>query len=166
NRELPLIIGQLQVLPRHWWQERDLSRRDTAPVLEDIAVLETAEDGRSITVTLNEGEGLPSAEDVGPSWDAQEAPAAGTPTFRIEDARRLVVALDEPATAELLTALRTLKVLPAKRDFTRTSLEPPLGSGPYRIASFAAGRSVRYERIRDWWAADLPVTRGLYNFDA
>ena len=51
------------------------------------------------------------------------------------------------------------------RDFTQTTLEPPLGSGPYRIASFEPGRSITYERVRDYWAADLPVMVGRHNFD-
>ncbi|HHX35167.1 MAG TPA: ABC transporter substrate-binding protein [Gammaproteobacteria bacterium] len=53
----------------------------------------------------------------------------------------------------------------AERDFTKTSLEPPLGSGPYRLTRVDAGRSLRYERVADWWAKDLPVSKGLYNFD-
>lgn len=166
NRELPLIVGQLQILPKHWWQERDLSKQASSPALETVATLATAEDGRHIEVTLNEGENLPSAEDVRLSWQAQDLPGLASVTdMRIDDDKHLVVVLDTPAAPELLDALRSLKILPAKRDFTRTSLEPPLGSGPYRIASYAAGRSVRYERVKDWWAADLPVTRGLYNFD-
>ncbi|MBM7062044.1 ABC transporter substrate-binding protein [Pseudomonas sp. UL073] len=73
NRELPLILGQLQVVPKHWWQGRD---------------------------------------------------------------------------------------------FSKTSLEIPLGSGPYRVASLESGRTIRYERVKDWWGKDLPVSRGQYNFDA
>lgn len=42
---------------------------------------------------------------------------------------------------------------------------PPLGSGPYRISKVDAGRSITFERVKDWWAKDLPVSRGLYNFD-
>ncbi|GAB3448120.1 hypothetical protein GCM10027396_20900 [Insolitispirillum peregrinum] len=51
------------------------------------------------------------------------------------------------------------------KDFSASTLEPPVGSGPYRLKSFEAGRHVVYERVADWWAKDLPVTRGLYNFD-
>ena len=50
-------------------------------------------------------------------------------------------------------------------EFNRTSLEPPLGSGPYRVADLEAGRSITYERVADYWAADLPVNRGCWNFD-
>jgi microcin C transport system substrate-binding protein len=51
------------------------------------------------------------------------------------------------------------------RDVSKTTLEPVLGAGPYRIASVDAGRSIVYERVKDYWAADLPVNKGLYNFD-
>jgi microcin C transport system substrate-binding protein len=62
-----------------------------------------------------------------------------------------------------------LPVLPKhyweKRDFTKPTLDPPVGSGPYRIESFEAGRSVTYVRDKTYWAANLPVMRGRYNFE-
>ena len=51
------------------------------------------------------------------------------------------------------------------RDISRTTLEPPLASGAYRIRTLDPGRSITYERVADYWAADLPVNRGLNNFD-
>ncbi len=51
------------------------------------------------------------------------------------------------------------------RDFEATTLEPPLGSGPYRITVVQPGRSITYERVEDYWAADLPQQRGTFNFD-
>lgn len=51
------------------------------------------------------------------------------------------------------------------RDFEDTTLEPPLSSGPYRIRELVAGQSVVYERVEDYWAKDLPMISGLYNFD-
>ncbi|TBU73927.1 hypothetical protein DNK06_19850 [Pseudomonas daroniae] len=70
---------------------------------------------------------------------------------------------------ELPLILGQLAVLPkhwwASRDFSRGGLEPPLGSGPYRIAGFSPNSSIRFERVKDWWAKDLPVARGQYNFD-
>jgi microcin C transport system substrate-binding protein len=51
------------------------------------------------------------------------------------------------------------------RDFERTTLEPPLGSGPYRIADFEAGRFVVLERVPDYWGRDLPVNIGQNNFE-
>ena len=53
----------------------------------------------------------------------------------------------------------------ATRDFTKGNLEFPLGSGPYKVAQVSAGRSVRYERVKDYWGKDLPINKGLYNFD-
>ncbi|MCK9533506.1 MAG: extracellular solute-binding protein [Pseudomonas sp.] len=71
---------------------------------------------------------------------------------------------------ELPLILGQLQILPkhwwAERDFSKTSLEAPLGSGPYRLTRVEAGRSLHYQRVSDWWAQDLPVARGLYNFDA
>ena len=78
NRELPQIVGQLPVLPKHWWEGTDKSGR--------------------------------------------------------------------------------------KRDVTQTTLEPPLGSGPYRLKDFAAGRTLVYEKFDDYWGKDLNVTIGTRNF--
>ncbi|WP_420042813.1 extracellular solute-binding protein [Denitrificimonas caeni] len=70
---------------------------------------------------------------------------------------------------ELPLILGQLQILPkhwwAERDFSKTSLETPLGSGPYRLTRVDAGRSLEYKRVKDWWGQDLPVSRGLYNFD-
>ncbi|MEQ9636772.1 MAG: extracellular solute-binding protein [Devosia marina] len=79
NRELPLILGQLLVLPQHWWEG-----------------------------TNAEGE---------------------------------------------------------TRSIAESTLEPPLGSGPYRLASFDAGRSITYQRVEDYWGIDHPTQIGQNNFD-
>lgn len=50
-------------------------------------------------------------------------------------------------------------------DFAKTTVEPPLGSGPYRIRALEPGRYIVYERVSDYWARELPVNRGRYNFD-
>jgi microcin C transport system substrate-binding protein len=78
NRELPQIVGQLQVLPKHWWQGTDKSGN--------------------------------------------------------------------------------------KRDVTQTTLEPPLGSGPYRVKEFAPGRTIIYEKVADYWGNNLNTKIGTYNF--
>jgi microcin C transport system substrate-binding protein len=50
-------------------------------------------------------------------------------------------------------------------NFEETTLDPPLGSGPYKVGKFESGRYIEYERVPNWWGADLPVMRGQYNFD-
>ena len=52
-----------------------------------------------------------------------------------------------------------------EHDITKTTLIPPLGSGPYRISQVEPGRSITYERVKDYWGRNLPVNRGMYNFD-
>jgi microcin C transport system substrate-binding protein len=79
NRELPQIVGQLNVLPKHWWEGTDASGK--------------------------------------------------------------------------------------KRDVASTTLEPPLGNGAYRIKEFVAGRTIAYERVKDYWGKDLNVNIGRDNFD-
>ncbi|MFI4949265.1 MAG: extracellular solute-binding protein [Alphaproteobacteria bacterium] len=53
----------------------------------------------------------------------------------------------------------------AGRDFTKTTLDPPLGSGPYKVDALDPGRSITYKRVADYWGADLPVNKGRYNVD-
>jgi microcin C transport system substrate-binding protein len=53
----------------------------------------------------------------------------------------------------------------AERPFDATTLEPPLGSGPYKVGRFEPGRYIAFERVKDWWGAELPVARGQHNFD-
>jgi microcin C transport system substrate-binding protein len=53
----------------------------------------------------------------------------------------------------------------AKQAFDQTTLEIPLGSGPYKVGRFEVGRFIEFERLKDWWGANLPVARGVNNFD-
>lgn len=53
----------------------------------------------------------------------------------------------------------------ANRAFDENPLDVPLGSGPYKVGKYEINRYVEFERVKDWWAADLPVSRGMYNFD-
>lgn len=70
---------------------------------------------------------------------------------------------------ELPLIVGQMPILPkhywATRDFSKTTLEPPLGSGPYRIKNFEPGRYIVYERVESYWGADIPVNVGQYNFD-
>ena len=90
--------------------------------------------------------------------------------------REVTFTFDGPGNRELPQIVGQLTVLPKawwggtdkdgkKRDITQTTLEPPMGGGPYRIKDFTAGRDITYERVKDYWAKDLNVSVGMYNFD-
>ncbi len=70
---------------------------------------------------------------------------------------------DLPLTVASLPILS--KAYYATHDFEQTTLEPPLGSGPYKLGEFRQGAFVSYRRRVDYWAKDLPVTRGRFNFE-
>jgi microcin C transport system substrate-binding protein len=53
----------------------------------------------------------------------------------------------------------------ANRPFDESTLDAPLGSGPYKVGKYEINRFVEFDRVKDWWAADLPVNRGSFNFD-
>ena len=103
----------------------------------------------------------------------------GTPFYRtfyadvdrVEALSQHVVRFTLSATdnRELPLILGQIRVLPehywAERSFDRTTLEPPVGSGPYRIESVDPGRSLTYRRVEGNWDEDLPVRVGQYNFD-
>ncbi|WP_043622743.1 extracellular solute-binding protein [Ensifer sp. ZNC0028] len=89
--------------------------------------------------------------------------------------RDVTFRFDEKNNHELPNILGQFPILPKhwwegvddkgnKRDISRTTLEPVMGSGPYRIASFQAGGSIRFERRDDYWGKNLNVNVGQYNF--
>jgi microcin C transport system substrate-binding protein len=53
----------------------------------------------------------------------------------------------------------------ATHPFDESTLDIPLGSGPYKVGKFEVNRYIEFERIKDWWGGDLPVSRGIYNYD-
>ena len=123
-------------------------------------------DGKPVTV-----------EDV--IWSLETLREKGAPFYRyyyknvksVEAAgeRRVKFTFDQTINRELPLIIGQLPILPKHyfegREFDRTTLEPPLGSGPYRIKSFEPGRTLVYERVADYWGADLAVNRGSNNFD-
>ncbi len=89
--------------------------------------------------------------------------------------RDVIFTFDRPGNRELPQIVGQLPVLPKhwwegsdakgrKRDVTQTSLEPPLGSGPYRLTEFAPGRTIVYEKDAKYWGKDLNVSIGSNNF--
>ncbi len=81
---------------------------------------------------------------------------------------RVRFVFDGTTNRELPLIVGQLPVLPKHywegRDFEKTTLDPPLGSGPYRIKSVDPGRSIVYERVPDYWGAEIPVNKGRNNF--
>src|SRR4051794_39915317 len=90
--------------------------------------------------------------------------------------RDIKFTFDAPGNREMPTIVGALTVLPKhwwegtdaqgrKRDVGATTLEPPLGSAAYRIKEFVAGRSIRLERVKDYWGVNVPSQIGTNNFD-
>lgn len=144
--------------------------------------IEIAGDRRSVAFELREDarwhDGRPvTADDV--VWTFETLRTQGRPFYRAywadvteavaEGPRRVVFRFRSNENRELAQILGQISVLPKHwwegRDFTRPITEPPLGSGPYRIARFEQNRTVVYERVPDYWARNLGTRRGLYNFD-
>lgn len=106
--------------------------------------------------------------------------AKGHPRYRLRFADVTEAVADDPLkvtfrfrenalTRDLPLLVATLPILSQKsfegRKFDETTLQPLLGSGPYRMAKVVPGRSVTYERVKNHWAENLPVHKGRYNFN-
>jgi microcin C transport system substrate-binding protein len=143
---------------------------------------EVADDGMSVTFNLRPearfSDGSPiTADDVVFSFhtlkekghpiyhqmlrDVTKAEAIDPHTVRYTFEGELV--RDLPLTVAGLPVLS--KAYYAEQPFAETTLDPPLGSGPYVVDNFAQGRTIVYKRNPDYWAKDLPVNKGRWNFD-
>ena len=125
---------------------------------------------------FNDGQPI-TAEDV--VWTFQTLTTKGHPQYKARYAdvtkveklgeRRVKFTFKDGTNRELPVIMGGLVVLPKHywqdRDFERASLDPPLGSGQYRIANVDPGRSISYQRVKDYWGAKLPINVGRYNFD-
>ncbi len=123
-------------------------------------------DGKSIT-----------PEDV--VWSFNTLIEKGTPSYRFYYAdverveavgnRAVRFQFKNKGNRELPLIVGDLPILPKhywqENDITKTTLTPPLGSGPYKIKRFDAGRYYELERVADYWGKNLPVNRGINNFD-
>ena len=144
--------------------------------------VETPEDRSWVKFTLrrdarwHDGEPI-TADDV--IWTFNILLAKGAPFYRFYygsvakaeklDGRTVKFTFKAGENRELPLIIGQLAVLPKHyweaRDFSKTTLEPPLGSGPYRVKEFEANRYVAYERVTDYWGKNLPVNIGRNNFD-
>lgn len=143
---------------------------------------EVAPDRMSVTFKLRPearfSDGSPvTADDVAFTFDILKA--KGHPAYRIglRDVAKAVIV--DPTTVrfefqgelvrDLPLAVAGLEILPkayyATQPFEETTLKVPVGSGPYTISDFKQGGHVTYKRRADYWARDLPVNRGRYNFE-
>ncbi|MFU8817759.1 MAG: ABC transporter substrate-binding protein, partial [Pseudomonadales bacterium] len=148
---------------------------------EGIAV---ADDGAWIAFLLREGarwhDGRPmTVRDYAFSFDVYAEQASPTIRLAMAPFERLEILNEREIRYWVREEMRQQPSLPLRigamavlpehywesRDITRSTLEPPLGSGPYRIKSFKTGRQITFERVDDYWGRDLPVNRGRYNFD-
>ena len=145
--------------------------------------IEVADDRSWVAFTLRPEarwqDGKPiTAEDVVWTFNTLTGPGA-QPFFKAywhdvteviaESQRRVKFKFGVTGNAELPLIVAEMVVLPkhywADRTFDETSLEPPLGSGPYKISTVEAGRKIVYDRNPNWWGKDLPYFQGFYNFD-
>ena len=145
--------------------------------------IEYPEDRSWVIYTLREearfADGEPvGAEDV--AWTIEALKTEGNPRYRIQlesvlgaevlSDREVKVSFDPNAqTRDLISTVGQLYILPKHYyetvEFNRSTLEPPLGSGPYVISEVDAGRNITYCRNPGYWAADLNVNVGHWNFD-
>ncbi len=146
------------------------------------SVVELPADGRGVAFEMNPDarwhDGRPvTAADV--AWTFGVLRQYGRPFYRAywadveevstEGEHRAVFRFRSDQNRELAYILGEMPVLPKHwwegRDFGRPLLEAPLGSGPYRVERFEAGRSVTYRRVPSYWARERPTMRGTANFD-
>lgn len=146
--------------------------------------VERADDNSAITFNLRSiakwQDGKPvTADDV--VWTFNALMKDGSPFYKayyadIKDAvaespTRVTFHFKTNENNELPMIIGQMPVLPkhfftnGKNNFAQTTLNAPLGSGPYKVASVAPGRSITYAKVENWWGKDLPVFKGRYNFD-
>lgn len=140
------------------------------------------EDRSSITFILNPKarfhDGTPiTTDDVAFSYETLKT--YGKPNTRVVyglvetvdtiDKQTIRFNFSDDADRETPMILALMPVLPkhywADKEFDSTTLNTPLGSGPYKISAIDPGKKITFEKVDDYWANDLPVNRGHYNFD-
>jgi peptide/nickel transport system substrate-binding protein len=183
----PLIVLGVapDVVPRYVLQSLMMRSADEPFTIYGLIArsVEMPEDRSFITFNLDPrarfSDGHPlTAEDVRFSFEALKA--HGKPFHRssfsqvkaveILDPHRIRFDLSGSSDRELpLLIGMTMPIFPAHatrmETFDKTSLTPPIGSGPYALTEVKPGERVVLTRRKDYWGEDLPVTRGLYNFD-
>lgn len=128
------------------------------------------------SATWHDGQPI-TADDV--KWTFDTLMTKGSPSYRfyyadvaqvdVLNAHTVKFTFKNGDNRELPLIIGQLAILPKHywqdRDFEKTTLEPPLGSGAYKIGKFEPGRYIEYDRVADYWGKDLPVNVGQNNFD-
>ena len=118
-----------------------------------------------------------TADDV--VWSFNTLMTKGHPYFRsyyasvksavAESPTRVRFTFNMTGNRELPLIIGQLPILPEHfwkgKDFEKSTTDIPLGSGPYKVKSVDSGHRITYERVKDWWAKDLPIVKGMYNFN-
>ncbi len=144
--------------------------------------IKTPDDRSSVTFTINPRarfqNGAPiTADDV--IFSIRTLREKGRPNHRLYykqvvrmerlGIRKIKLVFKDASNRELPLIMGLMPILSRqyyqKHEFEKTTLTPPLGSGPYRVKAVDQGRSITYERVADYWARDLAVNKGQYNFD-
>jgi microcin C transport system substrate-binding protein len=118
-----------------------------------------------------------TAHDV--AWSINTLKAKGHPLVQVQmrdvkgaealDDGTVAVTFAEKRARDVPLYVASLPIFSKKyyetRPFDESTLETPLGSGPYKVGKFEVNRFIEYERVKDWWGANLPVCRGYFNYD-
>lgn len=162
-----------------------MARSEDEPASEYPLIAESADlaaDKLSVLYTLRKEARFHDGTPITPAdlvWTFDTLRTKGAPMYRsyygdvtkveVEGERGVRFRFKNADNRELPTILGEMPVLSkaywASRDFEKTTLDPPLGSGPYKIDAVEPGRSITYRRVADYWGADLPVNKGRNNVD-
>jgi len=144
--------------------------------------VKVAEDFSSVSFKINpkarfhDGEQI-KAKDVKFSFDlliSKGAPHyrsyyAGVKEVKVDNLLQVTFYFSEIGNRELPLIIGQIPIFPehywSDKDFSKADLTIPLGSGAYRVKGFKAGKRITYQRVNNYWAKNLPVNKGLYNFD-
>lgn len=144
--------------------------------------VELADDRSSVTFNLNpnarwdDGKKITASDVI---WTFNTLIKDGQPFYRAyyadvkeavaESPHRVTFRFAHANNRELPLIVAQLPVLPEHfwkdKNFAESTLTPPVSAGPYKISNVNAGRSIEFTRNPDWWAKDLPINKGRYNFD-
>jgi microcin C transport system substrate-binding protein len=162
-----------------------MTRSEDEPATDYPLVAESADladDRMSVLYTLNMAAKFHDGSPITPAdvvWSFETLRDKGQPLYRFyygdvtkvtqEGDRGVRFSFKSADNRELPAILSEMPVLSkaywSSRDFEKTTLEPPLGSGPYKIETVDPGRSITYRRVADYWGKDLPVNKGRFNVD-